>query len=355
MEKHRLERIEQVRKEEEVSALLIVSSENRYYASGFRGTAGMVLFTQQNRYLLVDFRYREQAEKQTTGFQLVEVKDDFTTALEKVLVKEKIADLGFAASKISYKKYRNFCDKLPAELIPLDDPIDKLRRIKDKQEIEYLEKAAGIADRAFEHILSYLSPGRSEREISLELEYFMKKNGGEKNSFDFIVASGQRSALPHGIAEKRKLRSGDFVTMDFGTICRGYCSDITRTVVLGSAESWQEEIYGLVNQARAAAIRDIRPGMTGKEADNLAREIISEGGYGDCFGHGLGHGLGLEVHEQPRLSRKSDTVLKPGMVFTCEPGIYLPGRGGVRIEDDLLLTEQGCRVLSSSTRELLII
>ncbi|MFW6386465.1 MAG: M24 family metallopeptidase [Bacillota bacterium] len=353
--RHRLKKIEQLRKDNDVDALLIESGENRYYASGFRGTAGSLLFTPQNRYLFVDFRYREQAEKETSGFQLVEVKDRFSTALKKVVAREGLEEIGFEAGRLSYKKYEKYNNKLAAELVPLDDPVDKLRMIKDKKEIEFIAEAVSIADRAFEHILSYLRPGRSEREIALELEYFMKKNGGEKNSFDFIVASGKRSALPHGTAGEKILKQGDLVTLDFGTLYQGYASDITRTVILGPARDWQKEIYQVVNRARKAAIQSISPGMTGKQADDLARAVIEDAGYGDNFGHGLGHGLGLEVHEEPRLSRKSDTELKPGMVFTCEPGIYLSGRGGVRIEDDLVLTARGCRVLSSARRELILI
>ena len=350
--KKRIGKIQKARKKKELEAFLVDSDVNRYYCTGFRATAGHVLFTPDNCYLLVDFRYYEQAQKMVDGYQVLEYKEDFVDTLKNLLEEEGIDELGFESTAISYQKYEKYNDKLSPQLVPVKGLIEELRLIKEKEEIESIKKAVEIADSAFEHILHYIKPGLREDEIALELEYYMKKNGGEKNSFDFIVASGKRSSLPHGLAGDRKLKKGDLVILDFGTKWEGYCSDITRTVILGSAGKKQEEIYNLVLEAQKCLRQEICPGITGKEADALARDIIETAGYGDYFGHGSGHGLGLRVHEGPRLSHKSDRVLEPGMVVTAEPGVYIPDFGGVRIEDNLVITTDGCEVLSSSPRKL---
>ena len=238
-------------------------------------------------------------------------------------------------------------------MVGLDDTILELRGIKDQQELEILAEAVAIGDKAFTHILGFLRPGLTERQVALELERHMQDLGATAASFETILASGPRSAMPHGVATERVLQKNEFVKMDYGCIYKGYCSDMTRTVVLGKADDKQREIYNIVLEAQLAAISGIKAGMTGKEADSLARDVITARGYGDNFGHGLGHGVGLAIHEHPRAGIASENVLAVNNVVTAEPGIYIPGWGGVRIEDMLVVEEGGCRNLTASPKELI--
>ncbi|MFW6381114.1 MAG: M24 family metallopeptidase [Bacillota bacterium] len=348
----RIQAVRSLLKEHELDGLLVDSGVNRFYLTGFTGTAGRVLFTPDHSYFITDFRYREQAEQQTEGYQILEINKEKEARIGQVLADEGVSRLGFEASSVTVTLLENYREHFPdIELEATKDLIEGLRLLKQQQEVARIEEAIDIAEKGFKHILEYIEPGMTEREIGLELEYFMKKAGGTANAFDFIVASGYRSSLPHGVASDKRVRQGELITIDFGTVSQGYCSDMTRTFVLGQATGRQREIYELVLEAHLKVIEEIKPGMSGREADALARDLIKEAGYGDNFGHGLGHGLGIEVHEQPRLSYTSETTLEPGMVVTDEPGIYLPDWGGVRIEDDLLITEDGCRVLNSLDKE----
>ena len=263
--------------------------------------------------------------------------------------------LGFESRAISHEQFLRYVEVLEVELQRTTDLIEGLRVIKEQEEIEKIRKAVEITDAAFAHILDFIKPGVTEREIALELEFYQKRMGGEKNAFDFIVASGQRSALPHGVASEKVIEKGDFVTLDFGVFYQGYCSDLTRTVVVGEPDEKQREVYELVLKAQLAVIENVKAGMSCKEVDEIARGIIGDAGYRENFGHGLGHGIGLEIHEGPRVSFTSETILQTGMVMTNEPGIYIPGWGGVRIEDDLLITEEGCEVLNKAPKELIIL
>jgi Xaa-Pro aminopeptidase len=227
--------------------------------------------------------------------------------------------------------------------------------IKTDAEIKILKVAADIADAAFKYILDFIRPGKTELEVSNELEFFMRRAGATSSSFDTIVASGYRSALPHGVASDKVIEIGDIVTMDYGCYYNGYVSDITRTVAVGEPDAKLREIYDVVLEAQLRGMAGIKPGLTGKQADAITRDYITEKGYGEYFGHSTGHGIGLEVHEGPGLSKKSDIILEPGMVVTCEPGIYIPGLGGVRIEDDTLITNELNEALTHSTKELIIL
>jgi Xaa-Pro aminopeptidase len=227
--------------------------------------------------------------------------------------------------------------------------------IKDQEEIQIIQDAANIADAAFDYITTFIRPGITELEVSNELEFFMRKQGATSSSFDIIVASGHRSALPHGVASEKVIEKGELVTLDFGAYYKGYCSDITRTVAVGDVSDELKEIYNTVLKAQLRGMDGIKPGITGKEADAFTRDYITEKGFGDYFGHSTGHGLGMEVHEGPSLSLKSNTVLEPGMIVTVEPGIYIAGVGGTRIEDDTLLVEGGNRSFTHSPKELLIL
>jgi len=230
-----------------------------------------------------------------------------------------------------------------------------LRMIKDETELNIMREAAALSDRAFMHIISYLKPGMAERDVALELEWFMRNNGATGCAFEIIVASGERSALPHGIASERLIQANDWIILDFGAKYKGYCSDMTRMVMMGKPTAKQQDMYNIVLEAQCYTLAHLRPGMTGCEADALARNIITRYGYGAQFGHSTGHGLGLEVHEYPSLSSQSDIVLRAGMVVTVEPGIYLPHWGGVRIEDDVIITDDGIEVITKTTKQLFIL
>lgn len=351
----KIKKVYELMDKEGLDALLIDSPENRYYLTGFTGTAGRVLLTGKGAYFITDFRYVEQAKKQTEGYEIVELSFNFEKGLNELLKKDGVKRLGFESKAISHEQFLKYNEVLEVELQKTTDLIEGLRVIKGPEEIEKIKKAVEITDAAFAHILGIIKPGVTEREIALELEFFQKRMGGEKNAFDFIVASGQRSSLPHGVASDKVIEKGDFVTLDFGVFYQGYCSDLTRTVVVGEPDEKQKEIYGLVLKAQLAVIERVKAGMSCKEVDEIARGIIGEAGYRENFGHGLGHGIGLEIHEAPRVSFTSETILQPGMVVTNEPGIYIPGWGGVRIEDDLLITEEGCEVLNKAPKELIIL
>lgn len=350
----RVERLRKLLEENGLEALLIASPHNRRYISGFTGSAGFVVITSGDNYFLTDFRYREQAAKQVQGFQIVEHGTSPIDDIRDILEKAGIGSLGFEQEHVSYGEYLQWGKTLKAiGLKPAAGLVEKLRMIKDEAELQVMQEAADLADSTFKHILGVLAPGIRESDIALEMEVYMRSHGATSSSFDTIVASGERSALPHGVASDRIIGTNEFVKLDFGAYYNGYCSDLTRTVVIGQPSDKHKEIYNIVLEAQLHALANIRPGMTGMEADALCRDIITKYGYGDNFGHSTGHGLGMEVHEAPRLSRLSDTILTPGMTVTVEPGIYVPGFGGVRIEDDIVITESGIKILTSSPKELI--
>lgn len=339
-----------------LQAMLVASPINRRYLTGFTGSAGYVLITPQHSYLLTDFRYMTQAPQQAAGFKVVEHAAKVTETLKELLASEGITSLGFEKNHVTYAVYSDYSEQLnPVSLVPAGGLVEELRMIKDQEEIQVMQRAADLADATFQHILGLVAPGKTEREIDLEMEMFMRKGGATCSSFDTIVASGERSALPHGVASSKVIQGNEFITFDFGALLDGYCSDLTRTIAVGSPDPKLKEIYDIVLEAQLTALNGIKPGMTGREADALARDVITKYGYGEYFGHSTGHGLGMEVHESPRLSKLSDDILKPGMVVTVEPGIYLPDLGGVRIEDDIVITETGIHILTSSSKEYTVL
>lgn len=356
MSTQRLNKLRQAMQEQQLEALLITSSVNRRYLTGFTGSAGYVLVTAQEAYLLTDFRYMTQAPEQATAFSVVEHSANVVDTMKELLAKGNISKLGFEQDLVPYSRYAMYSKHLgPVELVPVSGIMEEIRNFKDAEEIAIIEKATDIADRTFSHILSYIKPGVTEQEIELEMESFMRRLGATGTSFETIVASGERSALPHGVASEKVIGANEFVTLDFGAIYQGYVSDLTRTVFVGTPTDEHRKIYNIVLEAQLNTLKHLKPGMSGRDADALARDVIASHGYGDAFGHSTGHGIGMEVHEEPRLSKMSDTVLSPGMVVTVEPGIYIPGFGGVRIEDDVLITEDGIRVLTHSTKEFTIL
>jgi Xaa-Pro aminopeptidase len=338
-----------------IDGLLIASNYNRRYISNFTGSAGVVLISNDKALFITDFRYVEQASKQCEGFEVVQHTGSIIEEVATQAKKLGINKLGFEQDHVSFASYRSYETAVEGELVPVSGLIEKLRLIKTASEIKILKEAADIADAAFKHILDFIAPGKTELEVSNELEFFMRKAGATSSSFDIIVASGYRSALPHGVASDKLIETGDFVTLDFGAYYKGFISDITRTVAVGQPSAKLKEIYDIVLEAQLRGMAGIKPGMTGKQADALTRDYITEKGYGEYFGHSTGHGIGLEVHEGPSLSAKSDIVLEPGMIVTVEPGIYIPGIGGVRIEDDTQITETGNETLTHSTKELIIL
>jgi Xaa-Pro aminopeptidase len=353
--KDRLQRLRALLSGSDFPALLVTHPVNVTYLTGFTGTTGYALVTGKNAYLLTDFRYLEQAREEAALFELVDVTRAVWEKTGKILEGEGVRTLALEAEHLTVETFRKISAELPdsVTLLPEASPVGMMRRIKSREEIQAIEAAVKLADEAFAHILTFLAPGVREVEAALQLEYFMRRKGAKKVSFDLIVASGKRSALPHGVAGEKRLEPGDAVVLDLGCILNGYCSDLSRTVFIQSVSHEQKQVYQAVLDAQRAAFDGIHAGMNGREADAAARNLLAGRGLAEFFGHGLGHGLGREIHEGPRLSPAADEMLEAGMVVTVEPGVYLEGRFGVRIEDVVVVEEGGCRNLTSSTKDLL--
>lgn len=337
-----------------LDALLVTSPANLRYLCGFSGGSdGALVLTPHATIFLTDSRYTTQAKTEVTAGECREyaVQADGIVAC---LADCGVVRVGFEAEHLSCAALERLRERSAdrQEWIALGRPLLTLRGIKDDGEIAAIERAAHLAADAFAEIEPLLKPGVAEREVALALEFALRRRGGDEKSFDLIVASGERGALPHGTASSRLLASGECVTIDFGVRLNGYCSDETVTVALGAPTAELERVHALVYRAQQEAIAAIRPGVELRAIDAIAREIIAAGGYGPCFGHGLGHGVGLEVHEYPTLSPRSTDTAQVGMVFTVEPGIYLPGTGGVRLEEMVVVTPAGCRRLTRLPKEL---
>lgn len=347
-----LRRLREAMAEKGFDAVLITKPENRRYISGFTGTSGMVVVSSESAWFLTDFRYKDQAAAECKGFDILLHTPE--KSVYAVLNELGLKTLAFEDEHMTVKQYETFKTEMDkTDFVPINQLIEGLRIQKSADEVEMIRKSASITDAAFEHILTYIKPGMKEKDVALELEMFMKRQGASAISFDIIVASGWRSSLPHGRASEKLIENGDFVTMDFGCIYKGYCSDMTRTIVMGEASEKQKKVYETVLRAQESALQAIKPGISGKDADKVARDIITEEGFGEYFGHGLGHGVGLEVHEAPRLAPIGEKILEKNMVVTDEPGIYIPEFGGVRIEDLIVVTEDGCERLSTSPKHLI--
>jgi Xaa-Pro aminopeptidase len=356
MNQQRFEKIKGVLKERGIDGVLISKKENYAYLSGFNGSAGTLLITPHQKIMFTDPRYTEQGKVQAKDFTVITYKNNFLEALKEKLHELGMKTLGFESEVLSYQTYQEYLKSLEGiELVPLGKRMDALREIKETDEIEKIKNAVRLADLAFAHVLPYIKEGVKELEIAAEIEYFIKKNGARGTSFETIVASGWRSALPHGVASDKKIQKGDPIVLDFGAFLDDYCSDMTRTVFLGEPVQEMKTIYNIVKEAQMNAAKGIIKGLVVKEGDALARRMIENKGYGDQFGHGLGHGVGLEIHEGPTLSYRGNTVLENGMVVTVEPGIYVPNLGGVRIEDIVVIQDQTPQILTSSTKEMVIL
>lgn len=332
-------------------AVFMSSYPNIFYYSGFTSEDAYLLISHNERYLITDSRYTIQAREQAKGFEILDIKDGFQKAFAKISEKY----IGYEESAMSVCEFKSLRNKLAEyqDFVEMQKMINEQRKIKSNEEIKKIAEAEKIGDEAFAYILDKIKVGKTEREIALELEFFMKKQGATALSFDTIAASGVRSAMPHGVATDKKIENGDFLTLDFGCVLDGYCSDMTRTVIVGKGNERQKEIYNVVLSAQKAAIEKIESGIRCDEIDAVARNIITNSGYGDNFGHGLGHSVGIEIHEAPNFSPRCNDVICNGNVITVEPGIYIDGFGGVRIED-LIAVQDGKAVnLTSSPKELI--
>ena len=344
-------KLERLMKEKGVDAILITSLLNVRYFTGFTGTTGTALAVKDKRFFITDFRYVSQGknEVEKNGFELI---CENISTLKKVgeLLKEfEVKKIAIENQSVTLDQFKLFQSNFPeVEFVYLDDTFIKEREIKSEEEIEIIRESVKIAEVALEKTLPKIKIGIKEREIAAELEYQMRKLGASKASFDIIVASNERSALPHGVASEKLVEEG-FLTIDYGCFYKGYASDITRTFYIGDNPTQKHlEIYEIVKEANERAIKAVKAGITVHELDAIARDFIKERGYGEYFGHGLGHGFGLQIHEYPGISFKAENkVLKEGMIITIEPGIYLPDFGGVRIEDDILVTKNSCEILTT--------
>ncbi|WP_067836849.1 M24 family metallopeptidase [Amphibacillus sediminis] len=351
----KLTQLRQMMEEQDLDGFIVTNSFNRRYLSQFTGTAGMVIITQNEALFITDFRYTVQAAEQAIGFDIIEHKTSIVDEMANQLNSRQLKRVGFEQEHVTFATYQQYKRAVSADLVPISGLVETIRMIKSEQELSIMQKAAEISDAAYQHILSFVKPGMREIEVSDELEFFMRKQGATSSSFDTIVASGHRSALPHGVASDKRIEAGELVTIDFGALYQGYCSDMTRTFAVGDISDQLRDIYQTVLDAHLKGLAGIKAGMSGNEADALTRNYIQERGYGQYFGHGTGHGLGLEVHEGPRLAPSSDTILRENMVVTVEPGIYIPEVGGCRIEDDIIITKDGNKSLNRSPKELIIL
>lgn len=340
-------------------AALIISEENVRYFTSFSSTNGYLLITENTSIFLTDSRYIEAAQNQIKSCdevcEIKSVEQTLAPLVENLGIKSICVEqsrMTLSQLSVFKKHFKNVAFVTDSSL---DSEINRLRSVKNKQEAEKIEKAQRIAERAFDHILEFITIGKTEREISLELDYTMLKAGADALSFETIAVSGANGSMPHGVPGSKKIESGDFITMDFGAVFDGYHSDMTRTVAVGDISIKQAEVYNTVLQAQKAGLEAIKPGTECRAVDKMARDIIAAKGYGDYFGHGFGHGVGIEIHEYPNLSPKSEAVLRSGNVVTAEPGIYIPGEFGIRIEDMVLVTDDGYYNFTKCNKELIVL
>jgi Xaa-Pro aminopeptidase len=357
--KLRIKRLRKLRTsiaEKRLGALLLSQPENLRYISGFTGSSGWLLISEQNTILATDFRYMEQAKGESPYFEIIRIKGELRDWLPGLVSDLGWHKLGFEANFISYEVYHKLSEAIKTkqvnlELVPTTGIVEQLRSIKEPEELGFITKAVKLVDAAFEQAKAIIRPGITEKEAAWEIEKILRQEGSEGIPFEIIVASGPNSALPHARPTEKTICAGEPVLIDMGARISGYCSDLSRTLFLGKADKTFREIYNMVLKAQATAIEGIESGMNASQADRLARSVVEQAGYGDAFGHGLGHGVGLAVHEFPRLGPSSSDSLADGMVFTIEPGIYFAGQGGVRIEDMVVLENGKAKVLTKASKD----
>ena len=352
----RLTKLREAMQKMDLDGMLITAPQNQRYLSGFSGGEGALLIGADTAVIVTDFRYWEQVAQEVKAFTLHKQTEKLLPTIARLLTEMKWRRIGFESAQVTFGEYQLLRELIPAgqELIPAGEMVAEIRWIKDAEEIELLAQAEAITDRAWQATMQLIKAGVQERELALEFDYQIRKNGAEGNSFTTIVASGFRGALPHASASSKTIAPGELVTLDGGALYHGYCADLTRTVVLGKADPKQHEVYQTVLEAQERALKVLRAGMIGSKVDAVARDYIAGRGYGANFGHGLGHSVALQIHEEPRLSLTETHEIPVGAVITVEPGIYLPGWGGVRIEDLVVVETDGIRNLTNSPKQNLI-
>lgn len=347
-----------LRQSQSIDGALLLSPENRRYFTGFPSSDGFLLVSADRAVFVTDSRYFEAAKAAVQSCEVVLQGHD-RKQLAEIFADMQVTAVGIEASRMSVAAFSEYATALaPVQLVAdntLDSMLVALRAVKTPEEILKIQAAQQIANEAFAYICKEIRPGRTEREIALALDYFMLSHGAQAISFETIVVSGANTSKPHGVPSDKPVQAGDFVTMDFGAVVDGYHSDMTRTVAVGKADSRQRAVYDVVLNAQKAVLAGLRPGLRCADADKLARDVITNAGYGEYFGHSTGHGVGIEIHERPNLAPRAESVLTVGNVVTDEPGIYLPGQFGVRIEDMALITPSGCQNLTDCPKELIIL
>lgn len=351
----RLKHLREMLARHEIDGIFISQPENRYYISGFHGTAGYLFITENKAVLATDFRYTEQAITQAPDFEILRIAVNVSEWFPDLVREAGVKRFGFESPDVSYQFYNELMEALQkkgvrAEMVPTQGIVEKLRTVKQADEIEKTERAVAISDMALDEVGEIITAGMTENQIAWELEKRLREKGSQALPFEIIVASGPKSALPHHLPSDRVIAGGEPIVIDMGARYEGYASDLTRTLCVGEPGDQFKKVYGTVLDAQSAALAIIKGGITGGEADAAARQVIQKAGYGEDFGHGTGHGVGLDVHESPRLSPGSEDILSDGMIFTVEPGIYLSGWGGVRIEDTVVIENGTMRVLSQARK-----
>jgi len=355
-----IDALQKMMKDSDIDAALILSPENRRYFTSFAASDGVLAVCRDESVFYTDSRYIEAAQRDIDCCAVREGKNQYAQ-LKELFEKNGVRRIAVESDRMTLSQFKNLtqneelssfdfiCDR------SLDSIINSLRSIKSADEVAFIKQAQTIAEQGLDHILGYIKPGMTEKQVQLELDFFMLSHGAEALSFDTIAITGKKTSMPHGVPSDNTVKPGDFVTLDFGAVVNGYHSDMTRTFAVGHASGEQRKVYEIVLNAHLNVLDKLRPGMTCREADDLARDVIEDAGFGKYFGHGTGHGVGIEIHEFPSLSPRSNAVLQTGQIVTDEPGIYIPGQFGVRIEDMLAVTENGCKTLADAPKELIIV
>jgi Xaa-Pro aminopeptidase len=353
----RLETIKEQFNDLKIDSFLIKNLANIRYLTGFSGSAGNVLITKDKNYFISDFRYKTQSAKEVDkNFEIIIYVQNSLSFLKDLIEKHDLKKIGFESNFMTFNDVLGLKEEFKnTEFIPVDSLVEKIVMVKNEKEILATRKAVEITDRTFSELLKIIKPGITEREVSAHISYLQKMYGADGDSFDAIVASGERGAFPHARPTDKKIATGELVTLDFGCTVEGMKSDMTRTIAIGEISDECKNIYSIVKEAQQKALEKVKAGMSTKEIDSVARDFIREKGFGNNFGHGLGHGVGYDIHEKPALNERTDYILQINNIITIEPGIYVEGTGGVRIEDDVIVTEEGCEILNSSPKELITI
>lgn len=353
---NRINRVREIINKNECDAFLSFCPIDNRYLSGFTGSSSAIIITANHTLLFTDFRYLEQSGQEVSDYQIVIVKGELEKEVANALSSHNVKKVAIHPAKMNLLLMDTLKKQFSGEFISVFYELSMLRIIKDEKEINLIKEACQITEKCVYNAVKNIKEGMTEKELSLRIDYEFRLSGADGSAFDTIVLFGNRSSLPHGKPSDRTLNIGDIVLIDCGCVYKGYCSDLTRTFIFGAIPStWFMDIYTIVLNAQNKALSMLKPNVLAKDVDSVARNIITGMGYGEYFGHGLGHGVGLEIHEPPRLNRESETILEEGFVVTVEPGIYVPNRGGVRIEDTVVITKNGCERLTVSDKELFVI